>query len=1143
MAVYKPSNCVPFMDALDLTKSQDISCELNTSNMNVTGYKLKVLDSQNNIIFEGKDFTPLNDKSLRDYNNSGENGSILALPLIVDDINKMNENTLLLDKNAELYTRQNAKLSKAEAINGSYYYRWYIKVSYDELTRSVYDNISSGSVYKLKISYDVSEEETVYPQSNSSSLTYQSAIVNELYCWDYFTKIEPKPEYRVAYGRFYQLNEGKQELVTDEETYNSRTDVYARSYNYSQVAKQKESATGWDDSDNKYNQFYTIEQYRYIEGKIPSYDPIDANMYYAFYMKDNKFGLYSMKDIGSDDWSNVVSAYSRVGVPDYNYDVASNYFYYRLITDKETYKNADTVYIPKFSFVAEEETPFYYNSIYTLYKREYNFTSPFSTGASKPNYIEAVGAGVYYVDAEYGEPKLVTEVPFGYQQMIEDSGINGTKIGLYKYSNGKGALSKINSAGDLEVVDGFYNGALNQPYKWQIALAQGEYGIPSAQLGSRWYDMTVASGKVIGSIGSRIQGLYSNDIYRDYYIQLNTQPYDVKTISGNNVTTEVSNSMVGDRVRISSYDHTFGYVYPIDGGFLDDVIESGINGKIPNYFSIYKWPNNPEDVSAARKVDYATTRTLDTPIGSHTVSSKFALEATTGYYTQVYNGEVKAEDIVTGQYDTGSGNNPWVIGTTTLLVKDQEELQTQGVFVMVSIDYNSEGDRTIIKWQRTAQAKDLSDMLGRQYYIVNGSSRGLNYENDIEAGHGVIDSTPIVFFIEKPVEIYPDAADNDEYVQYYETNYRDIKYRKYFSPIFKTTENRILITPFVGINEDMRFYYHNNQEFFNIETVDKIIWGITPPNNKFTTDNKLNPGDAYVVTSYFKISDENSFYAYDSSYIDLIIRNSTGEFDSSGAAIIADRKLRVDAVYAQAQNISWKNYRWTLYNNTDGYMVAQTDNIYSGSFAHEFVGIENGSYYTVTLEIETESGEYLTMSKQVLSKVDIESKIDLSSEFDCQLQAVKFSFVRNGVIIPRPQISDTLIYGSGENPEESFVNISNTITDRNYGVVYDSFLSSVTTKENLQGPMENSITINSQHTLGEWFEGEVLDVIIDISEQDGHKMRQRITIDTGYDVRSIDGFLIENPNRNTMSVVAYKEAYEGGEIGRASCRERVCLYV
>ena len=59
MAVYKPSNCVPFLSCWDLTKDQYISCELNTSNEAVTGYKIKILDNDNNTIFEGSEFSPI----------------------------------------------------------------------------------------------------------------------------------------------------------------------------------------------------------------------------------------------------------------------------------------------------------------------------------------------------------------------------------------------------------------------------------------------------------------------------------------------------------------------------------------------------------------------------------------------------------------------------------------------------------------------------------------------------------------------------------------------------------------------------------------------------------------------------------------------------------------------------------------------------------------------------------------------------------------------------------------------------------------------------------------------------------------------------------------------------------------------------
>ena len=71
MAIYKPSNCTPFLNALDLTEAQDVQCELNTSNVNVVGYKMRILDNKNKVVFNGKNFTELNDTSLYDYYNKG----------------------------------------------------------------------------------------------------------------------------------------------------------------------------------------------------------------------------------------------------------------------------------------------------------------------------------------------------------------------------------------------------------------------------------------------------------------------------------------------------------------------------------------------------------------------------------------------------------------------------------------------------------------------------------------------------------------------------------------------------------------------------------------------------------------------------------------------------------------------------------------------------------------------------------------------------------------------------------------------------------------------------------------------------------------------------------------------------------------
>lgn len=77
MAIYKPSNCAPFMESWDLTQPQTITCEINTNNIPVTGYKLKILDSKNNVIFEGSEFSPLPN------NQMGLNESTLTIPFIL----------------------------------------------------------------------------------------------------------------------------------------------------------------------------------------------------------------------------------------------------------------------------------------------------------------------------------------------------------------------------------------------------------------------------------------------------------------------------------------------------------------------------------------------------------------------------------------------------------------------------------------------------------------------------------------------------------------------------------------------------------------------------------------------------------------------------------------------------------------------------------------------------------------------------------------------------------------------------------------------------------------------------------------------------------------------------------------------------
>lgn len=100
MAVYKASNCTPFLGSIDLTFGQIAQCEINSSNSTITGYRLEILDNLNNVIFSGERFSPVPQRFRVDcidtnatyYTNTGLNGSMLTVPLIIrgsgEDVNK-----------------------------------------------------------------------------------------------------------------------------------------------------------------------------------------------------------------------------------------------------------------------------------------------------------------------------------------------------------------------------------------------------------------------------------------------------------------------------------------------------------------------------------------------------------------------------------------------------------------------------------------------------------------------------------------------------------------------------------------------------------------------------------------------------------------------------------------------------------------------------------------------------------------------------------------------------------------------------------------------------------------------------------------------------------------------------------------------
>lgn len=181
MAVYKASNCTPLLGSIDLTFGQIAQCEINSSNSTVTGYRLEILDNLNNVIFSGEQFSPVPqrlrvdciDANATEYTNTGLNGSMLTVPLIIRGNGNIDQD---ININTDIFKAINATatgnsagkasdLSLAQCANLIYYNntnkKWYkIEVGVNggvyswKTTESEIPNLSNGYVnmpYKWRI--------------------------------------------------------------------------------------------------------------------------------------------------------------------------------------------------------------------------------------------------------------------------------------------------------------------------------------------------------------------------------------------------------------------------------------------------------------------------------------------------------------------------------------------------------------------------------------------------------------------------------------------------------------------------------------------------------------------------------------------------------------------------------------------------------------------------------------------------------------------------------------------------------------------------------------------------------------------------------------------------------------------------------
>lgn len=606
-------------------------------------------------------------------------------------------------------------------------------------------------------------------------------------------------------------------------------------------------------------------------------------------------------------------------------------------------------------------------------------------------------------------------------------------------------------------IPNFENGYVNQPYKWQVILKQAD----------ELDDMTIAIGTVIGSTPQRIQPDFSEEIYKDYFVQIGK-----KKTEGDVTSFEP----IGNRALISAYDRSFGYIYPKEGVITED------NFNNSDSFQVYKNTNDPSIKNAGSLVNYVVSQgalkkiTID---GISYANELIWANDSSGYFTQkfavftdvasfpqaalacwydqdiadksitlpigstilvneedngVYNGvfalqSVKTEGVNTittdrtssSEYEIDSQGH-WTstayinnVNTRPVQMKVTSSYPSDWLFALqydeqnkrivvgargdkstitpaswsATVMYSTERTNIIITFLRATSADTWSEFLNQVFLITGGTYKLHNFENNANQNFGgVINETPIKFFEENPIDIYPSKTTDLD---------------RTTGTIYKNSAGRTYIRPNTAVQKDMEFVCTTkNNASVNINDINKTNWYIdhateSPFDNPLTADE-----DKYKIITNFKYGDEIPFYAYKAPKLEI---QANPAIDNDGKITV--RNVTLKGTFLQDNNKSWVSNQWIISN--DKGFVKQSEVYYGGSPEYTINWLMNEAIYTVTWLVEDEFGNDL--AETISFKVDIknEQKIEptiFRGEYDCLTQSFLVNVLSFKFFKVKKEISD-----------------------------------------------------------------------------------------------------------------------------------------
>lgn len=1051
MAVYKPNYCYPYLEPVDLTipdGEKYFTCQIDTSNIAITGYKIEVYDENNTLVFPHKDnknkISPVSELPIV-TNIDGLNGSELRIPFIqhfkskitnsynaiyfkvtqyvdyyqLEPLVKEGREFKIGDNDQLCVKEKDSTTYKPMVVDGSlifvgdtilapgandtiYIYTVTTKGLSDgvELTNNDIVYVKSGytyagSIFQHKGGALIQSTEGVWVDCNDNPLslsnqgkTYKWQIT--LYSGSKGATIEPKTT--------ASEDAGSQKLV-------------ARTINYDEMADSEfdtllTSGTILGSTEDR------------IQGPIS--DKIYAKQWLQL-LREVPGNTWAKKDWGeltqfdgSYVWTDGKNIYYSHSEQQYQLDKSTSTWNTKNWGNKLTSFDSTDIWTDGNNIYYSYDQYQYRLNPNNSKWEEITWDEPLKEFQGRYTWTD--GEKIYY-SLSTNQQYYLGENNTWESQTWDDDGFIPLS-GEYIWTDGKNIyysndfqqyqLDKTTSTWNEKTWSGVTTRFFGQ-YIWTDGTnIYYSYATPSTtqhhqlidKANGIWSDKTWNGFTDFGGRNVWTDGV---NVYYSHYANGENTQYQL--------LLEPS-AQVGTRTYIESYSQSLGHIYPISGdsrGFSNDDLY-GVNPA--THFAVYKYSNDPEHITSQNSVDQSINFDLQ-QCGATYTQGNYSYEVTGKDDIDTFNAKCNAlqtTPLCKYKYDKEQDSYTADYGGQSVLIWNEKDSSTNPLTGYFTINFTTSkgaNGKNIPKFTflMAYAYRKVSSYIGKVFFVKDGSFANQNIVSKAEAtGDNNILSlgAPITFTEEEPLEIYPDADD------------------KFHGEIFKNSAGKVYVSPFVGLQAGARLYVSDGTVIKATE-VDTTNWAVTYiPDSPASKElySSINPLK-YEIRTNFKSSDETPFYAYDSPRLvpwvleNLAVANEHGhEFllESGGEILtvpilcsqkVDRRYIEVGGQYLQAQNKSWTSYRWLLVD-AYGNIIQDTGKQYDGAIRTTFYGLDGPTpaavakyeaipnVYYIVLIVEDELGNVLLMGIKIEVTINPTELIaQFSGEFDCKTHSVK----------------------------------------------------------------------------------------------------------------------------------------------------------